>query len=313
MASSHPRQSCTPSPSSTPLANSPRRPSTSNPMHWLSRSPTTQSTPSPPKPVKISEPRRVASKPRNGTLGAGATVVRTPEEALRETNIRLSPEPSDKRDSAPRASLEKREKRATSQVRKSDTPATEPISPPTSPPLPPLPLSDAEEDTLVSEGESSSGRKSPRRPNRPPPPLPIGQSNSRRSSIKGRTMSTAEDAPSVPPLPLHIVASTQPQPFQALLVSEAPSMIMDPSKLIVTLETCSAAYKTTLLTIQSRPSHLSTYLSSLFHNSDAGSTTSSRYSAETDDLAMYNRHLTSQGFLPPSLNIHIFLDRASAP
>jgi len=311
MASSQPRQTRTPTPSSTP---SPRRPSVSNSMHWLSRSPTAHSIPSPAKPVRISEPKRVASKARSGTLGSGAIIVRTPEEALRETNIRLSPEPSDKPDlaSRPRPSLEKKERKATSQLRKSDASVVDPILP-TSPPLPPLPLSDTEEETLVSEGESSSGRKSPRRPTRPPPPLPIGQTSSRRCSFKGKTLSTAEDAPSVPPLPPHIVASTQPPPFQALLVSEPPTAAWDPSKVIVTVETCTTTYKTTLSTIQSRPSHLANYFSTLFQNSDAYSPTLSRYSTDTDDLAMYNRHLTSQGFLPSSTNIHIFLDRPSAP
>ncbi|KDR83686.1 hypothetical protein GALMADRAFT_262056 [Galerina marginata CBS 339.88] len=335
-----PRPSHTPSPSSSQSTvllpsspsnstHNPRRPSVSNTMHWLSRTTTqssfTQPPHSPSKPVKISEPKRARtidsiSAPRNGTLGAGAIVVRTPDEALRETGVRLSPEVLEKETSRSqsRTSLDKKERKrpSTPTARKSDTTMTEPISPPTSPPLPPLPLPDADDtETLVDDGEGA-GTKTPPRPNRAPPPPPLAQTlsrESRRSSLKGRSISTAEGAPTVPPLPPHVVASTQPAPFQALLVSEPPSVITDPSKVIVTLETCTVTYKTTLSTIHSRPSHLSNYLSSLFSQSDARSTASSRYSTESDDLAMYNRHLISQGLLPPSINIHLFLDRSSSP
>jgi len=189
---------------------------------------------------------------------------------------------------------------------------TLPLSPPTSPPLPPLPLVDAEEEAAVSEEpDSPTSSSKPPRPSRAPPSPP-----SRRSSLKSRTrISTLEDAPSVPPLPPHVVASTQPPPFHALLISEPSLMITDPCKIMVTLETCTTTHRTTLATIQSRPSHLSNYLSSLLCSSHASDTrsVSSIYSNETDDLAIYTRHLTSQGLVPHCGNIHLFLDRPSSP
>lgn len=344
-ATPQPRTLLAPSHSSTsiPLPTSPqspkspshhpRRPSISNTMHWLSRNatpgPSNQSY-SPSKPVKISEPKRVRtidaiSAPRNGVLGAGATVVRTPDEALRETGVRLSPELAEKPPSVSRLSVDQTEQKKkrpstpllTKPARQSDVPSTlmnEPISPPTSPPLPPIPLtSDVEDDLVVSETESpATASKPPPRPTRAAPQAP--STSSRRSSMKGRRTSTSpsEEAPVVPPLPAHIVVSTQPPPFHALLVAEPPAVTMDPSKIIVTLETCTQSYKTTLSTIYSRPSHLSTYFSTLFDQADKHST-ASLYSSESDDLAMYNRHLTSQGLLPPSMNVHVFLDRPSTP
>ncbi|KAF8974508.1 hypothetical protein BDZ97DRAFT_1911683 [Flammula alnicola] len=309
-------------PSSPPSSSQrPRRPSISNTMHWLSRTnspPSTSSSYTPSKPIRISEPKRVRgidvlSPPRSGTLGSGATIVRTPDEALRETGVRLTPEILDiSRRSDSQASVDKKENLRISS-NSSSSPSSESNSPPTptSPPLPPLPLSDAEEETLAEP--ESPGPKSPPRPNRAPPPAPISQMQSRRSSMKVRAISTAEDTPTVPPLPPHIIASNQPPPFQAILVSEPPSMVMDASKVIVTIETCTETYKTTLSTIKSRPSHLSKFLSSVFHHADREKFVSSVYSAESDDLSTYRRHLTSQGLLPHSCNIHIFIDRASAP
>lgn len=291
-------------------------PPSSATMPWLSRN-SSQSPYTPSKAVKIPEPKRVRTidiltPPRSGTLGTGAIVVRTPEEALRETGVRLSPEKGKVRTSA---TADKKEKKISSSTPRQslDASATEPISPPTSPPLPPLPLPETDEVTLFEP--ESSGTKTPPRPLRTPPPPPTSQTNpsSRRSSMKShsRSISTADDAPTVPPLPAHIVASSQPPPFHAILVSEPPSMIMDASKIIVTLETCTATYRTTLSTINSRPSQLSKFLSSVVTQS--GSARSSVYSTESDDLAMYRRHLTSQGLLPHSSNIHLFLDRPSAP
>ncbi|KIM46129.1 hypothetical protein M413DRAFT_16870 [Hebeloma cylindrosporum] len=263
-------------------------PPSSATMPWLSRN-SSQSPYTPSKAVKIPEPKRVRTidiltPPRSGTLGTGAVVVRTPEEALRETGVRLSPEKGKVRTSA---TADKKEKKISSSTPRQslDASATEPISPPTSPPLPPLPLPETDETNP----------------------------SSRRSSMKShsRSISTADDAPTVPPLPAHIVASSQPPPFHGILVSEPPSMIMDASKIIVTLETCTATYRTTLSTINSRPSQLSKFLSSVVTQS--GSARSSVYSTESDDLAMYRRHLTSQGLLPHSSNIHLFLDRPSAP
>lgn len=289
-------------------------------MHWLSRTnspPASAPAPAPSRPIRPSEPKRARTidvgSPRGGTLGAGATVVRTPDEALRETGVRLAPEAGATIKAKHAGKKEKRISHHSSvdTAGPVDSPPT-PTSPPL-PPLPPLPALDSEEEETLADPESP-GRRSPPRPSRPPPPAPalIPRSPSLRSSLKVKTMSTLDDAPTVPPLPAHVAAFNQPPPFSAILLSDPPAMAMDPAKTIVTLETCTQMFKTTLETIKSRPSHLAHFLVSLFfrphHESMA-----SVYSAESDDLSTYRRHLTSQGLLPHTANIHVFLDRASAP
>lgn len=312
-------------PSSPPRPTHQPRPSIQSTMHWLSRSTTqnSSSTPySPSKPVKVSEPKLVRSidilsPTRSGALGSGATVVRTPDEALRETGVRMTFEKD--LSSPPRTSHEKERKDKTPKLRHTHKGSISkhdgPISPPTSPPLPPLPLPEDDEERLL--GSRSSGSKTPP-PSRTPPlaATPLQRSPSKRSSMKvpraiSITNSNMDEPPTVPPLPPHIAASTQPPPFSPILISEPPPSILDASKVIVSLETCTTTFKTTLATINSRSSHLSDYLSALF--SDTKSVSSSVYSTESDDVALYRHHLTSQGLVPITSNVHIFLDRPSAP
>jgi hypothetical protein len=316
-------QSTIVSPSSTPRS---RRPSLSNTMHWLSRSaspPASAPVYMPSKPIKVPEPKRVRaidsiSPPARtaGTLGAGATIVRTPDEALRETGVRLGPEPINiSRPNVARTSSDKKVKGTSHHsVEANVVPeeaGLEPPPTPTSPPLPPLPTLDSEDEKTLAEPESPA-QASPPRPSRPPPPAPLSRPPSLRSSLKVRTTSTVDDMPSVPPLPAHIAAFNQPPPFSAILLSEPPSMVMDASKTIITIETCTETFKTTLFTIKSRASYLSKYLSALCSHRNHESM-ASIYSSESDDLSTYRRHLTSQGLLPHSSTIHLFLDRASSP
>src|ERR1700722_1595684 len=78
-----------------------RRPSFSNTISWLSRSATSPTSQShgPSRP-RISGPRLLDGYDPvyTGTLGAGATVVRTPEEALTGTNVQLFPAEADAMD-----------------------------------------------------------------------------------------------------------------------------------------------------------------------------------------------------------------------
>ncbi|KAJ3513278.1 hypothetical protein NLJ89_g3037 [Agrocybe chaxingu] len=128
-----------------------RRPSVSSTMHWLSRSSTQAPSTAyaPTKPIKVSEPKPVRKidsltpPQRSGTLGEGATIVRTPDEALRETGVRLT---LDKDKSAPttsRSSVDKKERSTKPPKLRPVSPATheEPISPPTSPPASSTPTS----------------------------------------------------------------------------------------------------------------------------------------------------------------------------
>ncbi|KAF8076469.1 hypothetical protein FPV67DRAFT_1407125 [Lyophyllum atratum] len=301
------------SPPTTPPRG--RRPSISNTMHWLSRS-STQSSSSPyapSKPTRISEPKLVRSiellsNPRSGVLGSGATVVRTPNEALRETRVRLTFDGKPREGGSPTPEEAQSRSSIASEKVQYATPAPLESSPTTSPPLPPLPLPEEEEsEFLEAEPEPP---KQPPRPIRAPPSLP---SPSLRPSLKSKPVQNTEDVTHVPPLPANISASPVPPPFSPILVSEIPTGAVDPSKIIVTLETCTSTHRTTLETLKSRPSHLSKYLSFLLP-SHRHSAASSVYSNASDDMSTYRYHLTSQGLLPQaSFSIHIFLDRPSAP
>lgn len=254
------------SPSTQPSHN-PRRPSISSTMHWLSR--------------KDSKQTHTVSP---GGL-QGATVVRTPEEALRDTNVRVT----------------------------YDSTQQPPSSRPSSPPLPPLPLPEEDEDDLLEETP-----KRPSKPHRavPAPPSPTpSTSSSLRPSLKSRSSTAVEDLPHVPPVPSHIPLSAPVPPFTPILVSAPPGPDTDPSKILVTLETCTTTYKSTIATLCSRPSFLADYLTSLT-SPPTPSQASSVYSTASADLEAYRNHLASQGLLPtPSLStpVHIFLDRPSAP
>ena len=297
-----------------PSSHRPRRPSISNTMYWLAR--TTTQSPSPAasyaasKPVRISEPKLVRSidilsSPRTGALGSGAIVVRTPDEALRETGVRVTYDPTDNKKEQDVKPVD--DKEVTSGSTKPS--ADEPLSPPTSPPLPPLPLPDAAEQNILAQDSANI----PPRPTRAPPLAPTPQSLSRRSSLKARLVQVSQDAPAVPEVPPHFAASTQPPPFTAVLMSDPPSVKVDSSMTVVTLETCTMTYRTTANTIYSRPSHLSDFISSLYDQCEPKSAASSVYSMTSEDKTAYHHHLTSQGLFPRSATIHIFLDRPSAP
>ena len=301
----------------TPSSHKTRRPSISHTMHWLTRTSTQSSSNTTsyaaPKPVRISEPKLVRSidilsPPRTGALGSGAIIVRTPDEALRETGVRVTYE-----DNKEHLVKHIDDKVTASSIQESHTSADEPLSPPTSPPLPPLPLPETTEEEEEIPGPETA-KMPPPRPIRAPPLAPPFQPPSRPSSLKARSVHISQDAPAVPEVPPHFAVSTQPPPFSAILISEPPVKV-DPSKTIVTLETCTTTYKTTINTINSRLSHLSDYISSLYDQceSKSASAKSSVYSTASDDMAAYHHHLTSQGLFPRSTNIHIFLDRPSGP
>ena len=295
----------------TSLSARARRP-VSNTMHWLSRSSTQPSAPA--KPTRISEPKLVRStetltNPRNGILGAGATIVRTPEDALRFAHVRLTSE------SNPQDSPSSHSTGTTSRARTPDkrVSAQEP-SPPDSPPLPPLPLPEEEESEYFAAEPPTRHLASP---TRSPPPAPTtSRSSSLRSSLKTKYSASKEhlSLPQVPPLPANIPPAPTPPPFRAILTSDVPTGAVDYSKIIVMLETCTMTYRTTLETLHSRSSHLSSYLASLLPKSQRASAVSSVYSTASDDISTYRHHLASQGLLPAaSYSIHVFLDRPSAP
>lgn len=287
-----------------------RKPSISNTMHWLSRNSSqfSSSSHTHTKPTRISEPKLIRSadlmhQSRSGTLGSGATVVRTPDEALRATGVRIT------FDGEPDTGLPNPEEH---KIRDSVTsqkvllpvflPSPAISATELSPANPPVPL-------LKSEGKESDVLEAlkPSRPTRAPP-VP---SASLRSSLKMKPVQHVEDVTTVPPLPAHLSTTPTPPPFRPILVSEVPTGVIDHSKIIVTVETSTASHKTTLETLNSRPSHLSEYLRSLFPP-DCTSRASSIYSHTSDDMSTYRHHLTSRGFLcQVSFSVHLFLDRSS--
>lgn len=297
----------------------------SKPMSWLSRSATSTSLPPPrqpaPKPVRISEPKfdnslEIFNVKRGGPLGSGAVVVRTPQEALCGSQVsHLFGSVEEENDHRDAVSLEQTEE---------NQPRTLPPLP-DSPPLPPLP--DKAEDSAPLGGSNPASNSSlslplqqlpPPCPNRPPPLIPSVPVPP-RSSLKSYRQST-DQSPPVPALPENISPTPLQPPFEAVLLSAAPDSAIDPAKIIVTLETCTTTYRSTLRTLTSRPSFLSNYIVSLL---SYGSETASVYSRTSDSSAtqqsltfnsVLHDHLTSAGCLPQSSsNLHIFLDRPSAP
>ena len=306
-------------------------------MTWLSRTSSSASTQSaapyaPSRPVRISEPRfanpvEAKTIPRSGVLGSGAIVVRTPQEAL----------------AGPRASASSPDLlsrvRSPSPVREYDE---EDDDVPGSPPLPPIPNDDSEyieEDSLQDADVETSGDAEtvsewhssplpvtvhPPPPNRPPPSLPsIPDMHSEVAPVKpmppvrphNKGPSPLDSFPAVPPLPAAAIQTPPQAPFSAILVSPPPSSTMDPSKIIVALETSTATHRTTMSTLTSRPSHLASYLLGLFppSESDSQSTYSTRSDVDSSFNSIFHHHLASSGVLQASTNLHIFLDRPSAP
>lgn len=257
--------------------------------------------------------------PRNGALGTGATIVRTPDEALRETGVR-GPDP--KNPTTPKGSKNKKEKKASISKTIGYTPGSG--FPLNSPPLPPLPMAESDEERMLSNSDyDPRASPSPKRPllttARSMPtaptvgPVPVPRSPSLRPSLKIRSTLSASDEAAVPPLP-----SVPPSPcpaFKPILMSDLPKLPVDPEKVVITIETCTVTYKTTLETVKSRPSHLSRYLDSLLAQHRSDSSASSVYSSDNQrDDGVFSHQ--QQGFLVsnrPSSNIHVFLDRPSAP
>ncbi|KAH9853490.1 hypothetical protein C2E23DRAFT_859066 [Lenzites betulinus] len=314
-----------------------RRPSVSSPMTWLSRASSSSSMSTPPyapsRPVRISEPHfqdpMEALSPRPGVLGAGAIVVRTPQDALAGprasasspdllNHTRRSPSP-------PRHMSKEYEDR-----NEYDRPA--------SPPLPPIPDNDLEyEEDANGEDEAAdtvtldcqpAAVAHPPPPARPPPSIPsIPDYDSEvalarpvsplRPQPKTMPSSSATDYFTPAPSARGSVLNAPPQsPFDAILVSPVPNSTLEPSKIIVSLETSTATHRTTMATLVSRPSHLASFLLGLFPSadSDARSVYSTNSDVESSFNSIFHHHLASSGVLThASSNLHIFLDRPSAP
>ncbi|KAG1755631.1 hypothetical protein EDB19DRAFT_1662275 [Suillus lakei] len=308
------------SPPSTPSRS--HRPSISKPMIWLTRNTSSSSSTSPhgvaAAPIRISEPRfdgslEIFHVKRSGPLGSGAIVVRTPQEALSGTSALFDVED----DGGQRESA-------------FEAPSEEGMGSPALPDdPPPVPSKSSLESSTsaISASTNSSSSSLPARetsvppcPTRPPPPAPMTSSTILRPVIKAKTSpSVAENLPPVPPLPVNVSATPRQPPFEPILLSPVPSSAIDPSKIIVTIETSSATHRTILRTLISRPSYLSNYVTSLLPRKSVAASLYSNASdiselPENSFNAMFHDHLASSGLISQStMNIHVFLDRPSAP
>ncbi|KIY74064.1 hypothetical protein CYLTODRAFT_484819 [Cylindrobasidium torrendii FP15055 ss-10] len=267
------------------LGHAAKKQSLSNfkPMHqvsssvsgWLTRNGSDKGTiKSSHKPTKSIE----VLSPRFGALGTGATVVRTPDEALKDSGILLD-----------------------ERTRGSPTPSGGERQ------LPMLPTeveSDGESEQVGDYVVTGKATPPPPRPTRSPPLCP------RSDSSTSTPLVLAPDLTAAPPRP----------PFHVILLSDAPPPTVDRSKVIVSLETCTTTYRTTLTTLLSQPSYLAEYLLSLFPQTSRRTSAESLYStdSEGDDEEqntqdMYRHHLRSQGLLSDTkpFVIFLFLDRPS--
>lgn len=288
--------------SSSKMPSKTHRPSLSGPMNWLGRTSTSSSLGSyaPSKPIRISEPFGTSAfdrLTRTGQLGQGAIVVRTPQEALSITGRQRSP------DNEERILEEEDDDDSSSQRARS-------------PPLPPLP------EDEVDNGVTPVGTANTRpRPTRTPPPAPTEEEvttpctsprRKRRPSLK-----VLDEFPPVPSLPANLPPSPPQMPFEPALLSPLPSGTIDPNKILISLETSTVTFKTTLNTVKSRSSYLATYLQSLLPSRDPEEeeSQSSRFSGSDASFhAIFHNHLASSGLVSPGpTTIHIFLDRPSAP
>ncbi|TFY68697.1 hypothetical protein EVJ58_g857 [Rhodofomes roseus] len=306
--------------------------SISSPRNWLTRTSTNSSTHSvpyaPSKPVRISEPRFLKgfdafATHRSGTLGTGATIVKTPQEALTGSRC-FSPF---------RTELESDEDEVPDDAQSGDGVQDPPLRP-ESPPLPPIPA----ESPIATEPPRSH---TPPRPTRPVPECPpispsVSESSTTstyapspespatltasplRPSLKTRSPQPSEYCPPVPALPTNLSCSPPQAPFDALLLSPPLTGHVDPSKVIVSLETSTMTHRTTLSTLMSRPSFLSTFLKDLLparrRDSDATSVYSEVSEADSSFNSIFHQHLASSGLLSQAATtMHVFLDRPSAP
>ena len=318
-----------PTRSATPLASPPKtppkghRPSFSKGINWLSRgSGTSVSHGSIHKPIRISEPMfanslEIPHPPRSGVLGSGATVVKTPHDALciplteEEEIFEIKSEHSDienggnefgRLPSPPHSpalspTLHKASHSLSdlSVFKKTSTSSLPIITPVTSGSKH---ASQWEHDTL------RHGSKA-------------GASHHTHGSLKNRKCSGSSFSVREVTPPIDVTVSVTAPPFDPILVGPSPSSSMDPSKIIVSLETATSTHRTTMATLTSRPSHLSLYLNSL-HKADTD--TASVYSSEASTpqdasfTSIFHQHLASSGLLPQASSaVHVFLDRPSAP
>ncbi|KDQ12750.1 hypothetical protein BOTBODRAFT_176171 [Botryobasidium botryosum FD-172 SS1] len=283
-------------------------------------------------PIRISAPQLASaldmfatSPPKSAgrSLGMGAQVVRTPEEALIGTAALFRP-------------LDQRSDTSSVRTRTSSRSSRQNDSPP----LPPIPLEQAtplpskSSPNLPALNLRPSSPKEGWRPMTPPkslrtPPVPSANAplpplptNSVRASASQKTQPlpplppTPPQAPTDLPTPMPLPSLPALPPFNAMLMSPLPTPSSIPCSIIVSLETTSCVLRTTKATLTSRPSHLATYLNQIMPECTTAPPSPSSPFSEA-----FRLHQESVGCLlpppppppQPAQMIHVFLDRPTAP
>lgn len=318
-----------------------RRPSFSV-TSWLGRSSgqAASLTSSPtPRVIQISDPQPTnpydAAAKAPGALGKGATVVRTPHQALNTSTFSYAETPNEK------------DELETFPVTEIKAPAPKPIAPlaisaihrrdsPVSRRESPVPRRESPTPsqasavpsalrTLHSSKSYSHLQTSPRKATASPPPrappMPLNLASSRqpllRSALsKPPSPTKTTSGPFLPLLPPPKAEKVTPPssplpPFHPVLMSSVPTHPAPPSQIIVTLETSTVSQRTTVATLISRPSRLASYLQALVPSANKDDSDSSFSS-------LFAAHLAQAGLVPQAQTsysgpIQIFLDRPSAP
>ena len=278
-----------------------RRPSLPSPMSWLTRA---SSTSSHAPAIRASHSKSSSlGTIRHGNFGPGVTIVRTPQEALAGTGVSVESLSDQDYEEDEGETHSEPADQTDSHAEQSETPS---VPPAYSPPRSSLPLSKSTPSLPLKDHQST-------RPIRSPPLPPSAVAQLAQKKLPPPPLSTL--FPAVPP---HTSFSTpfSPPPFDCILLSPAPPSAIDFSKLLVTLETCTATHRTTFGTLTSRPSRLASYLKSLFSDGDEEpdpeADSLSSHAEDGSFNSIFHNHLTSSGLLSPSaFNVHIFLDRAS--
>jgi hypothetical protein len=312
--SDYPSDLHSPTQKSMSLRSHRRRPSLGSPMTWLTRSSSTSS--------QTRSDRASHSKSssvgtiRHAAFGPPITIVRTPEEALAGSGVSVDCPPDqggEERYGHGGEIYEEDEEEVRSEpadqtdshAEQSETPL---VPPAYSPPRSSFPLSKSTPSLPLKDPNATRPARSP-----PLPPSVSDHAQMSQKKLPPPPLSTL--FPAVPSL-ASFPNPSSPPPFDCILLSPAPPSAIDFSRLLVTLETCTATHRTTFGTLTSRPSRLASYLKSLFSDVDEeldpeGDSLSSQ--AENGSFnSIFHNHLTSSGLLSPSaFNVHIFLDRAS--
>ncbi|KAI0036769.1 hypothetical protein K488DRAFT_81759 [Vararia minispora EC-137] len=336
------------------------------------------------RPMRISEPQfldagSTSSAGRCGILGSGAHVVRTPQEALEGSQVSVDPRPQ----SLAGLPVEPINEVEENMLPDGDDPATREEPEDSASEYEEDEREEAEDqtyrlnqllDTQRHSGGSSEGHRvppaySPPRsslslskstpclvtknipPSRPCPPPPP---DVKITPLKLKHYSPLPFTPGLqtPSMPAHLANPAPQPPFDCIQLADiSPKPVrgsIDPSRVIVTVDTTSDSHRTTLATLTSRPSHLGAHLLALLthpvesrmHKDDADER--SRYdddesfgmryddndeysdSEGVQDLpSIFKQHLAASGLLPsspvasvrpaPVTRMHIFLDRPSEP